>query len=49
MECYDERIATALLPTPHTLRSRTSLPLQFVRFLVINVRMLQMVHKAHDS
>lgn len=49
MECYDERIATALLPTPHTLRSRTSIPIQLFRFLIINIRMLSMVHKAHDS
>lgn len=44
----DERIATALMPTQKTLRARKALLPQFMRFLVINVLILAMVHKAHD-
>jgi len=44
----DERISTALLPTQHTLRTRKSIPVQLMRFFVINVLILSMVHKAHD-
>jgi hypothetical protein len=45
----DERIATAPLPTQKTLRFRKSVPRQLIRFLVINVLILSMVHKAHES
>lgn len=47
MNPIDERIAAAPLPTPRTLRRRVSLPVQLWRFVRINLRMLQMVHKAH--
>jgi hypothetical protein len=42
-----EAIANAPLPTPRTLRSRKSIPVQFVRFLAFNARMLRMVAKGH--
>lgn len=48
LKCYDNRIDTAMLPTKKTLKLRTSLPFQLLRFASINIRMLQMVHKAHD-
>ena len=48
MECYDERIASAPLPTKQTLRRRTSVPVQLVRFVSMNVRILRMVFMAHD-
>jgi hypothetical protein len=47
MNPTDERIATAPLPTPRTLRLRASLPVQLWRFAWINLRMLRMVHKSH--
>lgn len=48
LECYDNRIDSAMLPTKKTLKMRTSLPVQLFRFASINIRMLQMVLKAHD-
>jgi hypothetical protein len=47
-ECYDNRIETAMLPTAKTLRRRSSIPFQLIRFANINVRMIQMVLKAHN-
>jgi hypothetical protein len=49
MDCYDERIATAPLPTPATLRRRKSVPVQLARFVSMNVRILRMVFMAHDK
>jgi hypothetical protein len=49
MECYDERIATAPLPTKQLLRRRKSIPIQLGRFVSMNVRILRMVFMAHDS
>ncbi|MHB1491341.1 MAG: hypothetical protein ACYCTH_12745 [Cellulomonas sp.] len=45
METIDERIAAAPLPTRRTLRRRASVPLQVVRFGLINLRMMHMVTK----
>ena len=42
-----ESIANAPLPTPRTLRSRTNIPRQIVRFVSFNARMLRMVAKGH--
>ena len=47
MDSIDDRIAAAPLPTPATLRQRTSIPIQLVRFAVINLRMIKMVRKGH--
>lgn len=47
MDPTDERIAAAPLPTRRTLRMRAFIPYQLMRFVRINLRMLQMVHKAH--
>lgn len=47
MSDVDERIAAAPMPTPKTLRRRTSLPLQLTRFVVINIKMVRMVLKGH--
>jgi hypothetical protein len=49
MECYDERIASAPLPTKALLRRRKSVPVQLVRFITMNVRILRMVFMAHDD
>ncbi len=35
------------LPTRRTLRRRQSLPLQFGRFVALNVKMLRMVFRGH--
>lgn len=35
------------LPTRRTLRRRQSLPLQFGRFIALNVKMLRMVFRGH--
>lgn len=45
----DTAIAAAPLPTSKTLRRRASLPLQLVRFAVLNLRMLRMVAKGHGD
>lgn len=47
MDDADASIAHAPLPTPKTVRARTSLPVQLWRFAAINVRMLRMVFKGH--
>lgn len=47
MDSVDDRIAAAPLPTRRTLRRRTSMPVQIVRFALINLRMLRMVTKGH--
>ena len=49
MDSVDERIASAPLPTPRTLRARTSLPVQILRFAVINARMIRMITKGHRT
>lgn len=48
MDNVDERIAAAPLPTAATLRRRKSLPVQLVRFALINLRMMRMVRKGHS-
>jgi hypothetical protein len=40
-------VAEAPLPTRRTLRSRSSIPFQAMRFVAFNIRMLQMVKKGH--
>jgi hypothetical protein len=40
-------IAEAPLPTRRTLRARSSLPYQVMRFVAFNARMLRMVMKGH--
>lgn len=45
----DTAIASAPLPTAKTLRRRSSLPLQLLRFAVLNLRMLRMVAKGHGD
>ncbi len=47
MDNVDDRIALAPLPTERTVRRRKSLPVQFVRFALINLRMIAMVRKGH--
>lgn len=49
MNFNDDRIATAPLPTPKLLRARKSIPFQLFRFVVLNIKILSMVHKAHDA
>ena len=45
MDDANQRIAEAPLPTTATLRARSSLPYQAVRFMAFNLRMLRMVRK----
>jgi hypothetical protein len=40
--------STAPMPTKHTVRMRTNLPVQVVRFAVVNLKMLRMVLKSHN-
>jgi hypothetical protein len=40
--------STAPMPTKRTVRMRTSLPVQAVRFAVVNLKMLRMVLKSHN-
>ena len=49
MNEIDERIANAPLPTARTLRMRTSVPVQLVRFAGINLRMMRMIRRGHSS
>jgi hypothetical protein len=45
----DALIQMAPLPTKRTLRRRASLPVQLVRFVLLNIRMLRMVGKGHGD
>ena len=45
----DRAIQAAPLPTKRTLRRRASVPIQLVRFAVLNARMLRMVAKGHGD
>jgi len=47
MDEVTQSIAQAPLPTPKTLRSRTSIPYQLMRFVAFNFKMLKMVRKGH--
>ncbi len=49
MSTADERIASAPLPTARTLRRRSSLPVQLVRFASINLRMIRMIRRGHSA
>lgn len=43
----DSSIAQAPLPTEKTVRRRTALPTQIVRFAAINLRMVSIIIKGH--
>lgn len=45
----DALIQMAPLPTRRTLRRRGNVPLQLVRFVLLNLRMLRMVGKGHGD
>lgn len=45
----DHAIASAPLPTKRTLRHRSSVPVQLLRFVALNIRMLRMVRKGHGD
>jgi hypothetical protein len=47
MSDVDSSIAAAPLPTDKTVRSRTSLPTQLMRFGAINLRMIKIILKGH--
>jgi len=47
MDEVTQSIAQAPLPTPKTLRSRTSVPHQLMRFVAFNFKMLKMVRKGN--
>ena len=40
--------STAPMPTKHTLRMRTNIPFQLMRFGIVNLKMLRMVLKSHN-
>ena len=40
--------STAPMPTKHTLRMRTNIPFQVLRFAIVNLKMLRMVIKSHN-
>ena len=43
----DEAIASAPLPTPRTLKRRRNIPLQLLRFAVINLKMMRVIARGH--
>lgn len=47
MDPVRDSIARAPLPTPETLKARTSLPKQALRFGAINIKMVRMILKGH--
>ena len=47
MSDVDTSISHAPLPTPKTVKSRTALPTQVVRFGAINLRMVKIILKGH--
>ena len=47
MENPNESIARAPLPTEKTLKQRKNIVIQFVRFCVINLKMIKMIRKGH--
>ena len=47
MENPNESIARAPLPTEKTLKQRQNLFIQFMRFCVINLKMIKMIRKGH--
>ena len=47
MDTAKDSIAQAPLPTPETLKARTSLPKQAIRFGAINIKMIRMILKGH--
>jgi hypothetical protein len=47
MEDPNQSISRAPLPTEKTLRQRRSLPLQAIRFVAINLKMIKMIRKGH--
>lgn len=47
MEDFNESIARAPLPTAKTLKQRKSLPIQVMRFIAINMKMIKMIRKGH--
>ena len=40
--------STAPMPTARTIRQRSSLPVQAVRFSAVSLRMLRMILRSHD-
>jgi hypothetical protein len=40
--------STAPMPTKHTVRMRTNIPFQVLRFGIVNLKMLRMVLKSHN-
>jgi hypothetical protein len=44
-----DRWLSVTLPTATTRFFRTFLPWQFVRFVVINLKMLRIISKSHDQ
>ncbi len=47
MDTVTESIASAPLPTEKTLRRRTNLPYQVLRFLAINIKMIKIIARGH--
>jgi len=47
MDHTADDIASAPLPTPATLRARSSLLVQLERFLAINLKMAKIIRKEH--
>jgi hypothetical protein len=44
-----EAIAAAPMPTNRTLRRRQNIPFQFLRFMILNFRMVRMVTRGHGD
>lgn len=48
MDNAEASIAQAPLPTEKTVKSRTNLAVQVMRFAAINIRMVKMIRKGHS-
>jgi hypothetical protein len=42
-----DSIASAPMPTPKTLRRRRNVPIQLVRFVAINLKMMRVIARGH--
>jgi hypothetical protein len=49
MDNPQDGISHAPLPTSKTLKFRKNIPIQIWRFIVINIKMLNMIRKGHHQ
>lgn len=49
MTVIEAKTYSAATPTKMSLFLRSFLPWQFIRFIIINIRMMIMIHKSHGT